>query len=212
MLKRVGQFLDDTLLIVLLVATVGHIAAFMQTYEEPSFRWAAWLQAVGIDLATLRASYLYKIYGTGQARSIALVAVVFFSVCSAILNFAYYVRAGADILIAVPMAAFFPVAITILSYLRGAQDMSAERRDRRLAGRTGGQIGTSESHTVQSLDDIGRTLPEGRTEQRAAVGQLRAQGLTLREISDQTGVPKSTISVWLRKAEQAEGNDGATGG
>lgn len=204
MLKRLGQLLDDTLLIVLLVATVGHIAAFMQSYEEPAFRWAAWLQAVGIDLATLRASYLYKLYRPGQARSMALVAVVFFSSCSAILNMAYYMRVGAQTLVAVPMAVFFPVAITILSYLRGAQDILDGQRDRRLAARTGGQV-------VQPLDGIGQALPVDRSTVKQQVNELRSRGLTLREISTETGVPKSTISVWLRRAGERESNNGVAG-
>lgn len=203
MLKRLGQLLDDTLLIVLLVATVGHIAAFMQSYEEPAFRWAAWLQAVGIDLATLRASYLYKLYRPGQARLMALVAVVFFSSCSAILNMAYYMRAGAQTLVAIPMAVFFPVAITILSYLRGAQDILDGQRDRRLAARTGGQV-------VQPLDGIGQVGTADRSALREQASHLRSRGMTLREISVETGVPKSTISVWLRKQAQKEANDGAS--
>jgi hypothetical protein len=36
--------LDDTLLVVLLGATVAHIAGFMQVYEEEWLWWAAWLQ------------------------------------------------------------------------------------------------------------------------------------------------------------------------
>jgi hypothetical protein len=200
MLRLLGKLIDDALLIVLLVATVGHIAAFMQTYEEPAFRWAAWLQAIGIDLATLRASYLYKFYRSGNARSIALVAVVAFGSVSFVLNMAYYIRAGAQTLVAVPMAIFFPVAITILSYLRGAQDILDEQRDRRLAARTGGQV-------VQALDGIGQMGATDRMALQERVRHLRSRGLTMREISAETGVPKSTISIWLRK--QTEGNDGA---
>lgn len=201
MIRRLGALLDDILLIVLLAATVAHIAGFMQTYEADWLWWAAWLQAFGIDLAILRASYLYKMYGAGKARQVALAAVVFFSTCSAILNVAYYVRAGAHITVAIPMAVFFPVAITLLSYLRGVRDVLDERRDKRLAGRAGGQNGTLDSRLVRSLDDIGQSVPADRTALRGQARQLRSQGMTLREISTQTGVPKSTLSVWLRKAE-----------
>jgi len=213
MLRRLGQLLDDTLLVVLLAATVAHIAGFMQTYEASWLWWAAWLQAAGIDLAILRASYLYKVYGPGRARTVALTAVVFFSTCSAILNMAYYIRAGAHVIVALPMAIFFPVAITILSYLRGVRDVLDERRDRRLAGRAAGQAGTVARPDVQPLDETGQSVSVSWTALKEHVGQLRAQGLTLREISAQTGVPKSTISVWLRKGAQrrmpeSAGDDG----
>lgn len=203
MVRMFGHLLDDTLLIVLLVATVTHIAGFMQVYEEPALWWAAWLQAIGIDLATLRASYLYKMYRPGQARKVALTAVIFFSLCSGILNMAYYVRAGAYVLVAVPMAVFFPVAITILSYLRGAQDILDERRDKRLAGRTSGHV---QSQPVRPLAVSGQTPPGHPAGQRDQVRNLRAEGLTLREISARTGVPRSTVGEWLR----AQADKGAT--
>jgi hypothetical protein len=44
MIRRLGGLLDDTLLVVLLGATVAHIAGFMQVYEEEWLWWAAWLQ------------------------------------------------------------------------------------------------------------------------------------------------------------------------
>lgn len=199
MLKRLGQALDDALLVLLLAATVSHIAGFMQVYEEPWLWWAAWLQAAGIDLAILRASYLYKTYGAGQARTVALAAVIFFAACSAVLNMAYYVRAGAHAVVALPMAVFFPVAITILSYLRGVRDVLDERRERRLAGRLAGQdAGRSETPTQDEQD--------GRQQQHDQVFTLRQQGLSMREISAQTGVPRSTVGAWLRLA--AAGSDG----
>jgi len=198
MIRRLGALLDDLLLIVLLAATVAHIAGFMQTYEAAWLWWAAWLQAFGIDLAILRASYLYKTYGAGKARQVALAAVIFFSACSAILNVAYYVRAGAHIIVAIPMAVFFPVAITLLSYLRGVRDVLDDQRTRRLAGRTLGH--TEETHvaTVRSVDTTGQTVSEARTELKRRDGQLRTQGRTLRQISEETGVPRSTISGWLQ--------------
>ncbi len=212
MIRRLGALLDDLLLIVLLAATVAHIAGFMQTYEAAWLWWAAWLQAFGIDLAILRASYLFKSYGAGKARQVALAAVVFFSACSAILNVAYYVRAGAHLIVAIPMAVFFPVAITLLSYLRGVRDVLDEQRARRLSGRVAGQNGTPDSHLVQLLDDIGQTDAAARKVLIGQVRQLRAQGMTLREISTKTGVPRSTISVWLHKQGQTEAADGSAGG
>jgi hypothetical protein len=198
-LKRLGQLLDDVLLITLLAATVAHIAGFMQAYEESWLWWAAWLQAVGIDLATLRASYLYKVSRPKQARVVALVAVAFFSACSAILNMAYYIRAGAHVVVALPMAVFFPVAIVMLSYLRGVRDVLDERRDRRQAGRMAGQAGTGVRPDVQAVDEIGQIAPVPRSELRLDVGRLRSQGLTLREISRRTGIPRSTVGAWLRR-------------
>ena len=139
----------------------------------------------------LRASYLYKTYGAGQARTVALWAVVFFAACSAILNMAYYVQAGAHAVVAVPMAIFFPVAITILSYLRGVRDVLDERRERRLAGRLAGQdAGRSETLAMDEQD--------GRHTEHEHVRLLRQQGLTMREISAQTGIPRSTVGAWLR--------------
>lgn len=211
MLRRLGQVLDDALLVTLLIATVAHIAGFMQVYEEPWLWWAAWLQAAGIDLAILRASYLYKTYGAGHARTVALTAVIFFSACSAVLNMAYYVRAGAHIVVAVPMAIFFPVAITILSYLRGVRDVQDERRDRRLAGRLAGQDAGQGQAPVMLGRDTGRGhMParDDRQVQREQVVRLRRQGLSMRQISAETGVPRSTAGAWLRSAAaEAEGKE-----
>ena len=208
MLRRLGQLLDDTLLVVLLAATVAHIAGFMQTYEASWLWWAAWLQAVGIDLAILRASYLYKVYGPGRARTVALTAVVFFSACSAILNMAYYIRAGAHVVVALPMAIFFPVAITLLSYLRGVRDVLDERRDRRLAGRAAGQ-------DANRPGESGTELRHRRHDQQEVVFRLRQEGLTVREISARTGVPRSTVGSWLQAGQvllSANGGDHDGGG
>jgi len=147
-----------------------------------------------------------------QARRVALIAVALFSAVSFLLNTAYYLQAGAHFIVAVPMAAFFPVAVTLLSYLRAVRDVVDDRRERRLAGRAAGQNGTPDARLVQSLDDIGQIVAADRGALIVQVRQLRAEGMTLREISTKTGVPRSTISVWLHKQGQTEGADGSAGG
>lgn len=201
MIRRLGALLDDILLLALLAATVAHIAGFMQQYEE-SWLWpAAWLQALAIDMAILRASYIYKVTPAAQARRVALIAVALFSAVSFLLNTAYYLQAGAHFIVAVPMAAFFPVAVTLLSYLRAVRDVVDDRRARRLTGRAAGHIETAKLVAVRRSDTTGQTVSEARTELKQKVAQLRSQGRTLRQISEETGVPRSTISGWLQSQE-----------
>ncbi len=119
MRERLAGLVDDALIYFMLGVTISHLASFPASFEAPELRWVALLQAIAIDGAIARCSFLYRRYAEPKRRRWALEGVLFFSAISLVFNFGYYADQGANLIEASTMAALFPTGVALLSFLKG---------------------------------------------------------------------------------------------
>lgn len=177
-MKRLTGWVDDILIFLMLGVTIAHLTSFLATFEAQELGWVAFLQAMAIDGAIARCSYLYRRYAEPGRRRWALVGILFFSVNSLVFNFRYYTDQGARLIEASAMAALFPIGVALLSYLKGQKDLDVQ---------------TQPVHSSNVLNGAGRRATR-LDERQQKVLDILAEDPTLsyRQLGAMLGVSKST--------------------
>lgn len=148
-------------------------------------------QAIAIDGAIARCGYLYRVYTGRRQRQWALIGVLFFSACSVVFNYGYYIRHGAQFVEGAALALLFPVAVALLAYLRGQRTVSESRRSqvyhrssrssRSLTKREVTIVRAFQEDPRTSLAQLGRELGISKTTAMRLVNRLIADGYPRRE-------------------------------
>lgn len=185
MFGRITGLIDDLLIGLMLAVTVAHVSHFLGHFESPGLKWISIPQAIAMDGAIARSGYLYRIYKGQKQRQWALTGLLFFSACSVVFNYGYYIRQGAGALEGLALASLFPVAVALLSYLKGQKAVSDQRRatrsqpqhpTRSLSDRDKTVIDKFESDPTMSLSVLGRDLRVSKTTASRLVSRLIAAG------------------------------------
>lgn len=178
MSKRLSGLVDDVLIYLMLGVTIAHLTSFPATFEAQELRWVAFLQAIAIDGAIARCSYLYHRYVQQKRRRWALAGILFFSINSLVFNFGYYSDQGANLIEASTMAALFPTGVALLSYLKGQKDLGVQ---------------TEPVRSSNVLIGTGRRPARLGERHRQALNLLTDDPtLSYRELGEMLGVSKST--------------------
>jgi len=189
--KRISVSIDDTLILLILAVTIAHVADFLSYFEAHNLRWVSIPQAIAIDGAIARSGYLYRVYRGRRQRQWALTGLLFFSGCSVVFNYGYYVRHGAQFVEGVALALLFPVAVALLAYLRGQRTVSEATRSstyhrsfrpsRSLKKRELTIMNAFQKDPRTSLAQLGRGLGVSKTTAMRLVNRLIADGYLRRE-------------------------------
>ena len=190
-MKRIGISIDDMLILLILAVTIAPVADFLSHFEAHNLRWVSIPQAIAIDGAIARSGYLYRVYTGRRQRQWALMGLLFFSVCSVVFNYGYYIRHGAQFLEGAALASLFPVAVALLAYLRGQRTVSESRRSqgyhrssrssRSLTKREMTIVTAFQKDPRTSLAQLGRELGVSKTTAMRLVNRLIADGYLRRE-------------------------------
>ncbi len=190
-MKRIGVSIDDVLILLILAVTMAHVADFLSYFEAHNLRWVSIPQAIAIDGAIARCGYLYRVYTGRRQRQWALIGVLFFSACSVVFNYGYYIRHGAQFVEGAALALLFPVAVALLAYLRGQRTVSESRRSqvyhrssrssRSLTKREVTIVRAFQEDPRTSLAQLGRELGISKTTAMRLVNRLIADGYPRRE-------------------------------
>lgn len=177
-MKRLTGWVDDILIFLMLGVTIAHLTSFLATFEAQELRWVAFLQAMAIDGAIARCSYLYHRYVEPRRRRWALAGILFFSTNSLIFNFRYYTDQGANLIEASAMAALFPTGVALLSYLKGQKDLDVQ---------------TQPVHSSNVLNGAGQhPTPLDERQQKVLDTLAEYPTLSYRDLGELLGVSKST--------------------
>lgn len=190
-MKRIGVSIDDILILLILAVTIAHVADFLSYFEAHNLRWVSIPQAIAIDGAIARSGYLYRVYTGRRQRRWALLGLLFFSACSVVFNYGYYIRHGAQFLEGAALASLFPVAVALLAYLRGQRAVSDLRRSqayhrsspssRSLTKREVTIVTAFQNDPRTSLARLGLELRVSKTTAMRLVNRLIADGYLGRE-------------------------------
>ena len=190
-MKRIRVSIDDMLILLILAVTVAHVADFLSYFEAHNLRWVSIPQAIAIDGAIARSGYLYRVYTGRKQRRWALVGLLFFSACSVVFNYGYYIRHGAQFLEGAALASLFPVAVALLAYLRGQRAVWNLRRSqayhrsspssRSLTKREVTIVTAFQKDPRTSLAQLARELGVSKTTAMRLVNRLIADGYLKRE-------------------------------
>jgi len=179
------------LILLILAVTIAHVADFLSHFEAHNLRWVSIPQAIAIDGAIARSGYLYRVYTGRRQRRWALIGLLFFSGCSVIFNYGYYMRHGARFVEGAALASLFPVAVALLAYLRGQRAVSESRRSqayhrssrssRSLTKREMTIMAAFQNDPRTSLARLGRKVGVSKTTAMRLVNRLIADGCLRRE-------------------------------
>ena len=190
-MKRIRVSVDDMLILLILAVTIAHVADFLSQFEAHNLRWVSIPQAIAIDGAIARSGYLYRVYTGRRQRQWALIGLLFFSACSVVFNYGYYIRHGAQFIEGAALASLFPVAVALLAYLRGQRAVSesrhsqayhrSSRSSRSLTKREMTIVSAFQEDPRTSLAQLGRKVGVSKTTAMRLVNRLIADGYLRRE-------------------------------
>jgi hypothetical protein len=212
----VGQMrfnVDLALIALTMVVTVPRVGWWMARWEQPDLWFVGYAAAVVFDLSILRLAYVWSRASAGRQRAITLGGFVFFAVCSGLFQAFYLVEQRAAVQEAVPLAAIWPVALTILALHQAGQDERQERRASRSrvllhhspSDRPGRSPAPNAGQAVRTpLGQAGFWTPE----QREEALRLAGSGLSVRQVAAQLAIPRSTVGGWVKQRRAFAGNQG----
>jgi len=172
-----GPDIDLVLIALTMLVTVPRVGWWMARWEQRDLWFVGYAAAVVFDLAVLRLYYIWQRAASHRQRVVAGSGFLFFAACSGVFQMFYLLAQKASLLEAVPMAAIWPVALSVLALNKATQDEREERREairRRVS-----------------------TVPSGRTTgwtdaERTEALRLASSGRTVREIAAELGVTRQT--------------------
>lgn len=189
-----GPDIDLVLIALTMLVTVPRVGWWMARWEQPDLWLVGYAAAVVFDLAILRLSYLWQRAGSRRQKMAAGGGFLFFAACSGIFQMFYLAAQKASLVEAIPMAAIWPVALSILALNKATQDEREERRE--MARR---RLSATVSEREAEMSPVRPVRPSGWTDgNRTEAVRLAQSGRTVREIAAELNVPRSTVGEWVK--------------